>query len=405
MKKQLLFFNPRILLGDRLGIALYVYCARSFLEGKAEHAISLYKKFITQFHGEMHEHTPENFIALIHSIKEKGFDVHYPVEANPKEQFLLNGSHRVATAIALNITEIPYSLVFQDNRTNDAVFSKIFPTKEVTFLQDYREKLIKSFPESLRLVCKVRCFMREHEKSFNAPFSSKNTVGALRLYQGDDELGLSGKRNTLHRWSVYGLENVLTGSEKALEIGCNVGLFSRKIAQYVAHLDAFDANNSYIDIARLVATHTGCNNIRFFTDRLPGINLEKRYNFIVSCAIHGWSNMNFADYCRFLFAHVKPNGLILMESHEILCEKDWPQKKTFLEKYAEILAKGLIDDVDHSIYQSEIREFLILRPKVEPDDIIKEDLIVSSLPPSTNSLLNKIKQVVKRYFQENNIAL
>jgi 2-polyprenyl-3-methyl-5-hydroxy-6-metoxy-1,4-benzoquinol methylase len=400
MKKQLLYFDPRTLLGDRLGIALYVYCAHSILEGRSEQALYLYKKFISYFRGEVHEHTPENFITLIHSIKQKGFDPHYPVEANPKEQMLLNGSHRVAAAIALNITEIPYSLVFHDNRTDDALFSKIFTKDELTFLQDCQEKLINSLPEPLRLICKVRRFMRAHEQSFKAPFSSNNSVGALRLYQADDELGLSGKRNTRIRWSAYGLENLLTGSEEVLEIGCNVGLFSRKIAKHIKHLDAFDANDKYIDVARLVATHTGCNNIRFFKGRLPGVNLEKSYDFIISCAIHGWTGMNFLDYCRLLLAHVKPNGLILLESHEILCEKDWGQKRGLLAKYGKIVTKGLIDDVDHNIYQSEIREFIILRPNLEAEEIVNKDFFGSTSLSQNKSILSKIKWVVKNYFLE-----
>ena len=110
--------------------------------------------------------------------------------------------------------------------------------------------------------------------------------------------------------------------------------------------------------------------------------------------------MNFLDYCRLLLAHVKPNGLILLESHEILCEKDWGQKRGLLEKYGKIVTKGLIDDVDHNIYQSEIREFIILRPNLEAEEIVNKDFFGSTSLSQNKSILSKIKWVVKNYFLE-----
>ena len=122
-------FDPRILLGDRLGLTFYRMITNAYLNNDVSHLEKLYKKFIGYFPGEKRIHNMSIFIKLIESIQSNGFNSKFPVNANPNEHCLSDGSHRCAIAMSLNITEIPYSLKFEDNGIEEIFFESKFKTE------------------------------------------------------------------------------------------------------------------------------------------------------------------------------------------------------------------------------------------------------------------------------------
>lgn len=356
-------FDPCILLGDRLELTLYGMFVEAYLTGRYDKEKEMYKKFISHFLGEIGIHTPDNFIKLIQSIKHNGFNPYSPIYANPDEFTLVQGSHRCAIAIQLGIKKVPYCLRFQDDRVDDSFFQKVFCNQDFNLLQQKQEEYISRCEPIVAFKCRIRRHMRKNLQSFQAPFSSPTRVASLRLYQAFEKLGIHGKRPVQKRVTTYELPRYLNKSMKVLEVGCNVGFLALAIADYVQSVDAFDIDPNYITVAKMVQKFCNVKNCHFFVHSLNEFTPKMQYDFVISAAVHGWSGMSFSEYISTLSQCLKSNDLILFESHEIDVHKDWPSRREMLLSNFDLINSGLIDDADEKMYESELREFLILRKK------------------------------------------
>jgi len=354
-------FNPAILLGDRLGLTLYGMFVESYLNGNCQVEKELYNQFIRHFPAERKEHTPDNFMQLIESVKLNGLDPFQPVYANPDEYSLVQGSHRCSIAIILGIKNVPFNLRFNDDRTDAKIFQKIFSAQQLELLHHKRDEFIDRCDPDIAFRCRVRILMRQGGKSFNAPFSSKTKIPTLRTYQGFEALGVKGKRPSAKRLEIYELCKYLRPEMNGLEIGCNVGFFTLALAPHLKRIDAFDIDANYIALASLAQVYSGITNASFFVQSLKGYVPAFKYDLVVSTAVHGWSGISFSLYLDLLCQCMKPGGILLFESHEIDAESDWNDKRSELLDTFELLESGLIDDVDKSMYASEMREFLVLK--------------------------------------------
>ena len=354
-------FDPRSLLGDRLGLTLYCLYAEALLRGRISGIRPLYQKFLAAFNEQ--EHSPDSFDRLIYAMKTRGFDFAFPVYGNLKEFALVNGAHRCATAIALGLTQIPYCLRFADNRTPDEAFARVFTTDELAMLRSEQDRFIAQCEPGLSLRCKVRKLIRAHPRSFSAPFSSKNTMQAIRPYQGMEKLGILGKRPVEKRAEVYGMARFIKGHMRVLEIGCNSGFLALETASYAAHVTAFDADPVYIQLGNLVKEHLQIHNCSLLASPVERFQTQDTYDAVISCAVHGWIKLSFEEFVRRILAWLKPGGLFIFETHEIDCHPEVPQQREYLLQFFELLRRGYIDDVDESLYQSEMREYLVLKKK------------------------------------------
>jgi SAM-dependent methyltransferase len=353
-------FDPRVFLGDRLGLALYCRLAQDHLHGRESPAARMYEQFIRHFN-EQHEHSTATFRALIDSIRARGFDPAQVVYANPQEHTLKNGIHRTAAAIALGLERIPYNLSFEENRAPDEVFGRVFDASELALLTRWQEELIDACDRATALRCRVRRHMRRHPRSFSAPFSSKTKIPVVRLYQGFARLGLLGKRPTEARVATYGLGTLLDRDMHVLEMGCNNGFLALEIAGHVRAVTAFDVDPAYVAIGQMAAAHLGIRDCEFRVSSVEAFADERTYDCVVACAVHGWLSIAFAEFVATILRFLRPGGILLIESHELDCHPEWAEQKRFLLRQFEVLRWGLIDDVDDSLYASEMREYLVLR--------------------------------------------
>jgi len=360
-------FDPHLLLGDRLELTLYRMFVEAYLEGKYKNEAEMYKRFISYFPKEVGIHTPDNFINLIEEIKTNQFDHHYPIYANPEEFALLNGSHRCAISIQIGIKDIPYCLRFYDDRVDDSFFHEVFGNKEFKHLEDKREEYISNCDPLISLKCRLRHHMRRNQQSFQDPFSSQTIIPSLRTYQSFEKLGISGKRSSQKRISIYELPRYFNKSMNILEIGCNVGFLSLSMSGYVHSIDAFDIDPSYIMIAKMVEDFCDIRNCHFTVNSVTGFNPTTQYDFILSTAVHGWFGMPFDMYISSIAEWMKSNGLLLFESHELDVKNNWTEQRKALVSNFDLLDSGIIDDVDERMYESEIREFLVLRKRPDVD--------------------------------------
>ncbi len=355
-------FDPRVLLGDRLGLSLYCRFAEDHLAGRPSRAFEMYERFIRHFN-EQHEHSGSMFRSLIDSIRTYGFDPTRVVYANPQEHTLKNGIHRTAAAIALGLDRIPYNLSFEESRTPDEKFAEIFPPDELATLAAWQDEYIERCGGVTALRCRVRRHMRRHPRSFQAPFSSKTKIPVVRLYQGSERLGLLGKRPTEARFATYGLADVLGPDMSVLEMGCNNGFLALEMAARVRSVTAFDADPAYVAIGQMVAAHLGRTNCELRASTVEAFTDARTFDCVVACAVHGWISLGFQQFVAKILGFLRPGGVLLLESHELDCHPEWAEQRRFLLGHFDLVRFGLIDDVDESLYASEMREYLVLRRK------------------------------------------
>lgn len=357
-------FDPRVLLGDSLGLAFYTAVAESLLKGKANVEIQLYAKYLSHFPLET-DHSPDIFTALVKSMEAHGYDYMYPVAALPKASIFSNGVHRMAAAIALGIKDVPYLYTASNNISQAQVIEKILSATEFRWVKAQQKRLIGELPQSQRLLCQLRNFIVNCPESFrDAPFSSTAPIqGCILSYQGLDKIGLTGKRSAEKRFKIYQLDKYISKDMEVLETGCNCGFLSWLMADHARHVDAFDVDKNYIQLGSMLKQEYNTENLKYYTSRFEEFCTAKKYDFIVSCAVYGWVPIPFAAFVERLDGWLKPGGILLFESHELIVHPEWKQQRAFLADRYELLHADYIDDVDHAFYASEYREFLILRKK------------------------------------------
>ena len=355
-------FDPRLLLGDRLGLTLYTLVARGLLTSTATPAFEWYERFIHSC-GEAAEHSLDTYARLLARLQADGFDPAYPIYAHPNEFALQNGAHRCAAAIALGETQVPYHLRFEDDRTPAERFAAVFSPAELAALETAQRELIEDCPPELGIICQIRAHVRAHERSFTAPFSSKTRLPILRTYQSSARRGVRGKRSTADRVEIYGLREILCRHMRVLEIGCNCGFLTLEMARLAGHVTAFDVDPNYIALGTMVQRHFRLTNVAFQTAQVETFRPSERFDCVVSCAVHGWITLPFGAYIQHLRSMLAPGGFLVFESHELDCHPEWQDQKRHLLQQFDLVRSGWIDDVDDDVYQSELREFLILRDR------------------------------------------
>lgn len=358
-----LTLNPQIFLGDSPGLALYTLFAQAYLRNDYAFEEKMYATYLEAFPGERHEHSPTIFKKLITSIRDNGFDFSHPVTAYPQEYFTSNGLHRMAASIALGLEAIPYVQAVTNDRTPYSVFEQIFSPIQLRWFKAHYTELLHSLSKEMLLLCQMRQHIISSPSSFKeAPFSSAMRIsGAIRPYQGLSSIGLQGKRDALFRFTAYNLEKYLTKDSIVLETGCNCGFLSWLIAQQAHTVDAFDIDENYIQLGTMLKEAYGTKNLAYSVSSFEEFKPERMYDIIVSCAVYGWTSLSFSDFVTRLNQWIKPGGVLLFESHELPAHPEWAQQKAHLLKFYDLLEANYIDDVDHSQYNSEFREFMVLK--------------------------------------------
>lgn len=138
-------------------------------------------------------------------------------------------------------------------------------------------------------------------------------------YQGWDDIGIRGIRETNQRFKDYDLSSLLTAKMSVLDIGCNNGFLALKVAQFSGQVDAIEFNPFLVAIGRDVQKFLGIENIDFIVGDFAQFNPGKRYDLIMSLANHqtGDANLNlaFRNHMERLWALLNDEGLVVLESH------------------------------------------------------------------------------------------
>src|SRR6185369_17956308 len=147
------------------------------------------------------------------------------------------------------------------------------------------------------------------------------------------------------------------------EMGCNNGFLAAEIAGRARSVTAFDVDPAYVAIGQMVGGYLGRTNCELRTSTVEAFADGRTFDCVVACAVHGWVSLSFQQFVEKILGFLRPGGTLLIESHELDCHPEWADQKRFLLGHFDVLRSGLIDDVDESLYASEMREYLLLRRK------------------------------------------
>lgn len=155
--------------------------------------------------------------------------------------------------------------------------------------------------------------------------ASHYDYGEGYFYQSLAAIGVSGLRDTDKRVDAMDLETWVAG-KSVLEVGCNTGFLSARIAGAAKNVVAFDITPHLIEIARVVAQHLDIGNVDYSVSSFEDFQTDERFDVVLSFANHstfdGQTKNTLEEYfdkCRMLCAD---GGLLLFESHVPAYEGD-----------------------------------------------------------------------------------
>lgn len=186
---------------------------------------------------------------------------------------------------------------------------------------------------------------------------SAEQFGANNFYQNYPPLRISGGRSSLCRFKVYEMEKWLNKDVEILDVGGNIGFFSLYLSRFVKSITIVEQNHRLLNVGRKLADYEKIGNVKFIEKDFKKFTTDKKFDVVMSLAIHKWVGMEFEDYLKKIHGLLKKGGLVLMESHLIYGKTgDLIKDKLSKSKLFEIVEEGAIDD-----HGGNYREFYWIR--------------------------------------------
>lgn len=167
------------------------------------------------------------------------------------------------------------------------------------------------------------------------------------FYQGLEELGISGAKPTEFRFRQYDVDNILEDAE-VLDIGSNTGfvaIYCAKLAKRVVGVEL----NPYLNrIARDASEYLLISNIELSQSDFKDFESKKKFDVVLSLSNHhtidGNLNLGFEKHIERIANHLKPDGYLLFESHNVFGsgnggqgdDGDMEEKIKIMSKYFKI---------------------------------------------------------------------
>jgi cyclopropane fatty-acyl-phospholipid synthase-like methyltransferase len=138
------------------------------------------------------------------------------------------------------------------------------------------------------------------------------------FYQSMDAIHITGLRNTEQRVAAMRLQG-LVERKTVLEIGCNTGFLSLRIAAWATEVTGFDIMPHLIHIAQEAAAHLRIDNCHFQTSSFESFAPDKQFEVVISFANHatydGQTRHKLNEYFDKCAQLCCDGGLLLFESH------------------------------------------------------------------------------------------
>jgi len=185
------------------------------------------------------------------------------------------------------------------------------------------------------------------------------------FYQGFNEIGINGCRNTEKRFERYGIANYLKKNQSALDIGCNCGFLTIYLSRFLKHIDGVELNPYLTSIGKDTKEFLGEKNVDFYTIGFEEFITDKKYEIIFSLAnddtIDGNTKFTFNQYMKKIQDLLQPKGLLMWEtiSPDTYDPDLFKPKRRILEERFTLLEERMVKS-EYPINVPE-RRFLVLQ--------------------------------------------
>lgn len=166
------------------------------------------------------------------------------------------------------------------------------------------------------------------------------------FYQGLKSIHIEGQRPTEERFRIYGLKRILKKDFHVLDIGSNCGFFSLYISKFVRHVDGIEKDSHMVEIGNKAKKYLKINNCTFYQSAFEQFKANRKYNLIMSFAVHRRVNCRLEKYIDILHNMLNKQGYLIIESQDtkgVDADFAGDMKRIIKGKYI-LLKEGTLND-------------------------------------------------------------
>jgi SAM-dependent methyltransferase len=136
-------------------------------------------------------------------------------------------------------------------------------------------------------------------------------------YQSYPPLNIKWQRPTASRIWNYWILKYINKDKEILDIGWNVGFLSLYLSKFAKYVDIVEYAKYAADIWKFLQEKENIQNVNIINGDFWKYNTEKKYDLIMSFAVHWWVWIEFNDYMKKISDLLKNDWVFIIESHFI----------------------------------------------------------------------------------------
>jgi len=130
------------------------------------------------------------------------------------------------------------------------------------------------------------------------------------LYQKVDGVSKKGTRSIADRWKAYEIDPSDLKGKNIVDIGCNIGGFSKQCESTCQSYLGIDVDEDAIKLARYLFPFSNCS---FETGKFE--ELYGTFDTILALAVRRYTKLSFEDFAKACHSLLTKNGKMYFESH------------------------------------------------------------------------------------------
>lgn len=137
------------------------------------------------------------------------------------------------------------------------------------------------------------------------------------FYQSYPPLSFHWERDSTLRVKSYKFKKYLSKNHEVLDVWGNLWFFALYIANMVKHIEVIEYSQTLVEIWNTLKEHEKIKNVSIIQWDFTYFESQKKYDIILSFAVHKWINMSFEDYITKLLSLLQHDGIIFLESQNL----------------------------------------------------------------------------------------
>lgn len=268
------------------------------------HLMVLKKEVLSDFFGQSFH----KLLLVKDSIEIKGQQRSIPVNIRENKLHPMGGTKRLVSLMLLGDKEV--QIVVKEESKSECVRDY---SLDSNYFKNIPKKIIKKYKKWKQLFIEKDFVMNKGILEKIDSLQPDN--GHYRYYQSFDKIGLKGQRPVEERYKVYQLDKIINKNSVVLDLGSNIGCMSLHIAERAKEVHGVEFYSDFNKIANLIKNELAISNCFFHTKKLLNFKTDKKFDVILSLAVHGASIEGFTNLTENIYKKmIKKNGYLVFES-------------------------------------------------------------------------------------------